>query len=133
MTKHVFPMNTEHLLGSVGLFLLIVVDKLADRGDGPQQTFVGRAFRWLARRAVDAIAVVGWFVDRLPEPAVLPSHFQPAMRATGGVRTCSRKEARSSWPAPASSSRSNARSRADSIANVHVSLQQTPVSKGACL
>ena len=87
MTKHLFPTNTEHVLGSVGLSLLIVVGKLADRGYAPQQTFAGRVSGCMARRAIDAIAVVGWLVDRLPEPAVLPLHPQPAMRATVGVRT----------------------------------------------
>ena len=72
MTKHLFPMNTEHVLGSVGLFLLIVVGKLADRGYGPQQTFAGRVSGCMARRAIDAIAVLGWLVARLPDAAVLP-------------------------------------------------------------
>ena len=82
MTKHLFPMNTEHVLGSVGLFLLIVVGKLADRGYGLQQTFAGRVSGCMARRAIDA----GWLVDRLPDGAVLPPHPPPATRATVGVR-----------------------------------------------
>ena len=82
MTKHLFPMNTEYVLGSVGLFLLIVVGTLADRGYGPQQTLAGRASGCLARRAIDAIAVLGWLVDRLR----LPPHLPPATRATLGVR-----------------------------------------------
>jgi hypothetical protein len=57
MTKHLFPMNTEHVLGSVGLFLLMVVGKLADRGYVRQQTFAGRVTGCMARRAIDAIAV----------------------------------------------------------------------------
>jgi hypothetical protein len=87
MTKHLFPINTERVLGSVGLFLLIVVGKLADRGYGPQQTFAGRVSGCMARRAIDAIAVIGWLVDRLPGPTVLPAHPLPATRATVGVRT----------------------------------------------
>jgi hypothetical protein len=86
MTKHLFPMNTQHVLGSVGLFLLIVVGRLANRGHGPQQTFAGRVSGSIARRAIDAIAVMGWIVDRLPEPAVLPPRPLPATRATGGAR-----------------------------------------------
>ena len=86
MTKHLFPMNTEHLLGSVGLFLLIVVGKLADRGYGPQQTFAGRVSGCTARPAIDAIAVLGWLVDRLPDAAVLPPHPPPATWATVGGR-----------------------------------------------
>jgi hypothetical protein len=87
MTKHLFPMNTEHVLGSVGLFLLILVGKLADQGYGPQGTFAGRVSGCMARRAIDAIAVMGWLVDRLPEPAVPPPDPLPATRATVGVRT----------------------------------------------
>ena len=87
MTKHLFPMNTERLLGSVGLFLMIVVGKLAARGYGPQRTFAGRVSGCLARRAIDAIAVMGCLVDRLPGPAVPPPHPLPATRATLGVRT----------------------------------------------
>jgi len=87
MTKHLFPMNTEHVLGSVGLFLLIVVGKLADQGYGPQRTFTSRVSGSMARRAIDAIAVIGWLVDRLYEPAVLVPDSLSARRATVGVRT----------------------------------------------
>ena len=87
MTKHWFPMNTEHVLGSVGLFLLIVVGTLADRGYGPQGTFACQVSGRIARGAIDAIAVMGWLVDRLPGPAVLPRQPLPATSATLGVRT----------------------------------------------
>jgi hypothetical protein len=87
MTKQVFPVNSEHALGSVGLFLLILVGKLAERAQGPQQTFAGRVSGWMARRAIDVIAVMGWLIDRLPEPAVMPSHPPRATRAPVGVRT----------------------------------------------
>jgi hypothetical protein len=80
-------MNTEHVLASVGLSLLIVVGKLADRGYGPQQTLAGRVSGGIARRAIDVIAVIGWLVDRLPEPAVRPPHPPPATRGTVCVRT----------------------------------------------
>jgi hypothetical protein len=75
------------VLGPVGLFLLIVVGTLADRGYGPQPTFASRVSGGMARRAIDAIAVMGWLVDRLPGLAVLPQHPLPATRATVGVRT----------------------------------------------
>ena len=65
MTKQVFPVNSEHALGSVGLFLLILVGKLAERAQGPQQTFADQVSGSLARRAIDAIAVVGWLVDHI--------------------------------------------------------------------
>jgi len=87
MTKQVFPVNSEHALGAVGLLLLILVGKLAERGQGPQQTFAVRVSGWMARRAIDVIALIGWLVDRLPEPAVMPSRPPRATRAPVGVRT----------------------------------------------
>jgi hypothetical protein len=87
MTKHLFPVNTDHVLGSVGLFLLIVVGKLADRGYGPQGTFARQVSGCIARGAIDAIAVMGWLVDRLPGLAVLPRQPLPATSATVGART----------------------------------------------
>jgi hypothetical protein len=87
MTKHLFPMNTGRVLGPVGLFLMIAVGKLADRGYGPQRTLAGRVSACVARRAIDAIAVMGWLVDRLPGPATLAAHPLPASRATVCVRT----------------------------------------------
>ena len=65
MTKPLFSMDAEHVLGLAGLFLLIVVAKLADRAYGPQQTFADQVSGCLARRAIDAIAVVGWLVDHI--------------------------------------------------------------------
>jgi hypothetical protein len=65
MTKHLFHVNAEHLLGSVGWFLVLLVARLADRGYGPQQTRADQLSGCLARRAIDAIAVVGWLIDRL--------------------------------------------------------------------
>ena len=70
MTKHLFHMNTEHVLGSLGLFLLLVVARLAKCCVDPQHTLAGRVSGCLARRAIDAVAVVGWLVDRLPAPAL---------------------------------------------------------------
>jgi hypothetical protein len=85
MTKHLFRGDIEHVIGSIGLFLLIAVAKLADRGYGPQQTFADQVSGCMARRAIDAIAVLGWLVDRLPRVDQVPS---PACTpATIGVRT----------------------------------------------
>jgi hypothetical protein len=69
MTKHLFPMDTEHVLGSLGLFLLILIAVLSDSADNPRRTFAGHVSGFLARRAIDAVAVVGCVVDRLPAPA----------------------------------------------------------------
>ena len=86
MTKHLFPMDAEQVLGSIGLLLLVVVAKLAKRSDGRQRTFAGHVSGWMARRAIDAIAVIGWLVDRLFAPALVPPHPLPATRPTLGVR-----------------------------------------------
>jgi hypothetical protein len=81
MTKHWVSMNTEHVLGYLGLFLLILIVRLADCAYGPQQTVARQVAGFMGRRAIDAIAVVGWLVDRMPEPAPAHTHPLPASRA----------------------------------------------------
>ena len=68
MTKHSFSFDTGHLPGYLGLFLMLLIGRLAEWGYGPQQTFAQRVFAWIARRAIDVFAVVGWLADRMPEP-----------------------------------------------------------------
>ena len=68
MTKHLFHMNSERLLGSLGLFLLLLIVRLSDSAFNPQHTLAGRVSGFLARRAIDAVAIVGWLFDRLPTP-----------------------------------------------------------------
>jgi hypothetical protein len=70
MTKRLLPENREHALGTVGLLLMLSVAKLAERACPSQQTYLQRARALLARRAIDGIAVIGWLVDRLPDPAM---------------------------------------------------------------
>jgi hypothetical protein len=87
MKKPLFRMNTEHVLGWVGLFLLIVVTKLAERAYGPQQTLAHQVSSWTALRAIDLVGVIGWLADRLPEPTVVtPAVLPTSTRTTGGVR-----------------------------------------------
>jgi hypothetical protein len=69
MTKHLFHMKTEHVLGSLGLFLLLLIANLSDSAVNPQHTLAGQVSGFLARRAIDAVAIVGWLFDRLPAPA----------------------------------------------------------------
>jgi hypothetical protein len=69
MTKHLFHMDTEHVLGSLGLFLLLLIARLSDSAFNPQHTLAGRVSGFLARRVIDAVGVVGWLFDRLPAPA----------------------------------------------------------------
>jgi hypothetical protein len=69
MTNRVLFTYVDRTLGVLGLFLLAVVIWLADREDSTHQTAIGRLTAFLARRAIDAVAVIGWLVDRLPLPA----------------------------------------------------------------
>ena len=76
MTKHLFSVDTERGLGSLGLFLLRVVVRLFDSAFSPQHTFAGRVCGFLARRAIDGVTIVGWLFDRLPASAP-SSHPRP--------------------------------------------------------
>ena len=60
------------MLGVVGLFLMLVVARLTDRAYYlHNDTLAGRASGFLARRVIDAIALIGWLCDRLlPVPAM---------------------------------------------------------------
>lgn len=60
--------NAGHPLGMVGLFLVLVVARLAGPALATHTTATGRVSGFAARRAIDAVAVVGWFFDRLPVP-----------------------------------------------------------------
>jgi hypothetical protein len=64
----VFLMDSEHVLGCVGLALLLVLATLAEWGFAPHRTLPGRLSALLARRGIDVLAAVGWLVDRLPGP-----------------------------------------------------------------
>ena len=57
------------LLGHIGLFLMLVIARLASRAYSDQQTVGGRLSGFFARRTIDVIAGVGWLADRLPQPA----------------------------------------------------------------
>ena len=55
--------GTDHVLAVVGLFMMLVVSRLANLEAR------GRFSGFLARRAIDGVAVVGWLADHLPLPA----------------------------------------------------------------
>ena len=57
--------NIHHPLGSFGLLLVGLVGRLADHASPSNPAEYRRATAFLARRAIDAIAIVGWSVDRL--------------------------------------------------------------------
>jgi hypothetical protein len=66
MTNKVLSIETGHALGVLGLLLMLVIDRLADPAYAVQQDGADRLTGFLARRAIDGIAAVGWLVDRLP-------------------------------------------------------------------
>ena len=90
MTKHMFPMNTEHVLGSVSLFLLIVVGKLVRDASGgviAALSVSGPGVR-LHGAARDPCHRRNGLARRpAARAAVLTPHPLPATRATVGVRT----------------------------------------------
>ena len=58
------------MLGVVGLFLMLAIARLTDRAYLRHAPLAGRASGFLARRVIDAIALIGWLCDRLPMPAM---------------------------------------------------------------
>lgn len=60
--------DAGHPLGMVGLFLVLVVARLAGPALAAHTTTAGRVSGFAARRAIDAVGIVGWFFDRLPTP-----------------------------------------------------------------
>ena len=82
MTKRSVLVKTERVLAWVGLFLLLVVAKLADRAYGQPLTLADHVTGWMARRAIDAAAVVGWLADRLPGPPDVTPPAPPPTQAT---------------------------------------------------
>ena len=69
MTTRVLSIETGHALGQIGLFLMLVIARLANRAYEPKQSAGDRLTSFLARRAIDGIAAIGWVADRLPAPA----------------------------------------------------------------
>lgn len=57
--------SIRYPLGSLGLVLVVLVSRLAEHAYPSNPADYGRVKAFLARRAIDGIAVVGWTVDRL--------------------------------------------------------------------
>lgn len=55
----------EDAMGMFGLLLILLVAKLATPAAGVQETRADMMRGFLARRAIDAIAIIGWTVDRV--------------------------------------------------------------------
>jgi hypothetical protein len=60
--------DAGHPLGTVGLFLVLVVARSAGPALATHTTTAGWVSGFAARRVIDAVAIVGWFLDRLPAP-----------------------------------------------------------------
>ena len=58
--------DVRHPMGTVGLLLMVVVARLTEPALATHTTTATRAQGFTARRAIDAIALVGWLFDRLP-------------------------------------------------------------------
>ena len=66
MTNRVLSIETGHTLGLLGLFLMLVIARLANHAYEPQQSAGDRLTSFLARRTIDGIAAIGWVADHLP-------------------------------------------------------------------
>jgi hypothetical protein len=69
MTKRVPSTNADQPVALFGLFLMLVVARLASLGYVAPQIRAGGLSGFLARRAIDGVAVIGWITDHLPQPA----------------------------------------------------------------
>jgi len=69
MTNKVLSNDMGHVLGRLGLFLMLVIAHLANRAYEPQQSAADRLTSFLARRVIDGIAAIGWAVDHVPAPS----------------------------------------------------------------
>ena len=67
MTTPVLSITADESFPMLGLFLMLIVAGLANRGYSVHQTPAGGLSGFLARRAIDAIAVIGWVTDHLPQ------------------------------------------------------------------
>ena len=66
MSNPLLSIEFEHPVGVVGLFLMLIVAVMANHGYTEHRTLTGRICGFFARRTIDAVAAIGWLVDRLP-------------------------------------------------------------------
>jgi hypothetical protein len=76
--------SIRYPLGSFGLLLVVLVGRLADRAYPSDSADDSRLRSFLARRAIDGIAVIGWTIDRLGD-WMTGSTSRGARRATPAV------------------------------------------------
>jgi hypothetical protein len=85
MGKNTFPLAPRHALGTLGLLLMLVVANLVPAAHDAPITLADRMRGVLARRTLDAIAVLGWVVDRIP-PRPRAARRSPSHDKTGPHR-----------------------------------------------
>ena len=79
MTNKVSTIGTGHAVGILGLFLMLVIARLAPRAYDPQQAAADRLISFLARRVIDGIAAMGWLADHLPASSA-PHYGEPTLQ-----------------------------------------------------
>jgi hypothetical protein len=88
MTHWALSANVDRTLGAFGLFLMLILARLAVRAYSPQRTMAGRLSGFLVHRAVNGVAIIGWLVDRLSlsaAPRVAPRAVSRAAGARGAI------------------------------------------------
>ena len=71
MTKTGWVVNMDRALAPLGLFLMLAIARLCGPAFDGSRTTAGRVSAFLARRAIDVVASVGWLVDRLAPPSAI--------------------------------------------------------------
>jgi hypothetical protein len=66
MSNRLLSIETGNALGMLGLFLMLVIARLANHAYEAQGTVADRLTSFLARRVIDGIAAIGWVADHLP-------------------------------------------------------------------
>lgn len=80
MTKRRLSVSAKHPLGILGLVLILLVAKLAEYSHPSHQVHSHRAQAFLAKRAIDGVALIGWIVDRLGDRIARTNHcVQPCV------------------------------------------------------
>ena len=79
MTNTVLSTEPGHALGTLGLFLMLVIARLAPCAYEAQETAGDRLASFLSRRVIDGIAAIGWLADHLPAPHA-PHYQEPTLQ-----------------------------------------------------
>ena len=91
MRRYCNRMKIEPALGTLGLLLMLLVARLTPAAYDDHTAVPARMSGFLARRAIDAIAFVGWLADRLPSTSLRTGPFdfapgKPSIPAPSAIR-----------------------------------------------